>query len=145
MTAPLGDVQLCTFVVGGLLLGLPAAGVSEVVHGEEVTPVPLAPAAVLGLLNLRGRIVPAIDARLRLGMPPRPVGEEGTHIVVRVRGEQVSLVVDRTSDVVSVAAADREDVPETVGPEIRRLLTASHQRTYGLLLVLDPELVLSDT
>lgn len=145
MTAAGDDVQLCTFVVGGLLLGLPVADLAEVVQGEEVTPVPLAPPAVVGLLNLRGRIVPAVDARCRLGLPPRPGGEAGTHLVLRAGGEQVSLVVDRTSDVVVVPGTDREDVPDTVAPEIRRLVVASYQRSDGLLLVLDPVLVLSET
>jgi purine-binding chemotaxis protein CheW len=117
--------------------------VSEVVQGGQVTEVPLAPPAVLGLLNLRGRIVPAVDVRVRCGMPPRPPGGSAAHVVVRVAGEQISLVVDATSDVVTVRAVDREDVPQTVDEDIRRLMTGSYQRADGLLLVLDPALVLS--
>lgn len=138
------DTQLCTFVVGGLLLGLPVAVVSEVVRGEELTPVPLAPASVVGLLNLRGRIVPAVDVRSRIGLPARPPDVDPTHVVVSVQGEPVSLVVDDTSDVVTVGADEREDVPATVPDEIRRLMTASYQRPEGLLLVLDPALVLTE-
>jgi purine-binding chemotaxis protein CheW len=139
------DALLCTFVVGDLLLGMPVDAVSEVVLGGSVTVVPLAPPAVLGLLNLRGRIVPAVDVRTRFGLAPRPADQVPTHVIVQVQDEHVSLVVDRTSDVVAVTEAEREDVPETVGPEIRRLLTSSYQREGALLLVLDPDLVLTDT
>ena len=136
--------RLCTFVVGALLLGLPVDEVSEVVQGEQVTPVPLAPEGVVGLLNLRGHIIPAVDARTRFGLEPRGIDAEATHVIVHVLGEQISLVVDRASDVVTVSAADREDVPDTVSPTIRRLLTSSYQRDDALLLVLDPHIVLTD-
>ena len=144
MTTADDELQLCTFVVANLLLGLPVREVSEVVRGEDVTPVPLAPPAVVGLLNLRGRIVPAVDARTRFGLPARGPDEEAAHVVVNVADEQVSLVVDRTSDVVTLSASQREDVPDTVAADIRRLLVASYQRPDGLLLVLDPLLVLCE-
>jgi two-component system chemotaxis sensor kinase CheA len=74
--APVSSDRLCTFAVAGLRLGIPVGDVVEVVRGEQVTPVPLAPAAVAGVLNLRGRIVPVLDARLRLGLPARSLAEE---------------------------------------------------------------------
>ena len=137
------DLQLCTFAVDNLLLGLPVDDVSEVVRGEQVTAVPLAPPAVIGLLNLRGRIVPAVDARSRFGLEQRAADQEPVHVIVRALEEQISLVVDGMRDVVTVSRVDREDVPETVSPDIRRLLTSSYQRVGSLLLVLDPQLVLT--
>lgn len=140
------EVQICTFVVDDLLLGLPLRDVSEVVFGEAVTPVPLAPPAVVGLFNLRGRIVTAIDARVRLGLPVRTLDQHPTvHVIVTVHGDQASLVVDRTSDVVTVTDAVAEAVPETVPSGIRKLVTASYQRPAGLLLLLDAARVLSPT
>ena len=58
----------CTFRVGGLLVGVDVERVQEVLHDPELTPVPLAHESVVGLLNLRGQIVTAIDARRRLGL-----------------------------------------------------------------------------
>ena len=142
-TAAESESHLCTFVVGDLLLGLPVEEVSEVVRAEVLTPVPLAPPGVLGLLNLRGRIVTAVDARVRFGLAPRETGQPTAHVVVRVLDEQVSLVVDRTSDVVRVTSDQREQVPETVDADIRRLLTGAYQRAGALLLVLDPALAVS--
>jgi purine-binding chemotaxis protein CheW len=140
--AAVTDDQLCTFVVGTLLLGVPVSEVSEVVSGGTITPVPLAKSAVVGLLNLRGQIVPAVDARARFGLAPRTGAEEPTHVILRLYDERVSLVVDSASDVVTVPLSEREEVPETVNPQIRRLLTASYQRPGALMLVLDPSLVL---
>ena len=137
------ELQVCTFLVGGLLLGLPLADVAEVVSGQEVTPVPLAPAAVVGLFNLRGRIVTVVDARARLGLPPREESEGSAHVIVTVGGDTTSLVVDRASDVLTLAADDAEAEPETVPARIQHLVTASYQRPQGLLLVLDPSHVLS--
>jgi purine-binding chemotaxis protein CheW len=137
--------QLCTFLVGNLLLGVPVEDVIEVVRGEHLTPVPLAPPGVVGILNLRGRIVTAVDARLRLGLAPRADGAAMVHVIVEIAGEHLSLVVDREGEVVSVVASERQDVPETLDPEIRDLLTSAYQRASALLLVLDPGLVVTVT
>lgn len=142
-TTALAELQVCTFVVGDLLLGLPLEAVSEVVPTQTLTQVPLTDPSVVGLFNLRGRIVTAVDARCRLGLPARPDHESGVHVIVTERGETTSLVVDRASDVVTLREADRQPVPETVPEEIRRLVTAVHQRPRGLILLLDLTLALS--
>lgn len=138
------SARLCTFAVGSLLLGVPVEDVLEVVGGSQLTTVPLAAASVLGLLNLRGQIVPAVDARTRLGLTPRAPDDDVAYVILNVAGEHVALAVDRASDVVTVPGSEREDVPESVNPAIRRLLTASYQRPGVLLLVLDPVLTLTD-
>lgn len=142
-TRACADTQVCTFVVGDLLLGLPLMEVAEVVPAQALTPVPLADPSVAGLFNLRGLIVTAVDARIRLGLPARPDMESGVHIIVTQHGERTSLVVDRPSDVLTLRAEDREAVPETLPEDIRRLTTAAYQRPHGLLLLLDLTLALS--
>jgi purine-binding chemotaxis protein CheW len=142
-TTALDELQVCTFLVGDLLLGLPLEAVSEVVPAQVLTSVPLAHPAVVGLFNLRGRIVTAVDARTRLGLPARLEHECGVHVIVTVRGERTSLVVDQTSDVLTLAGAERDSVLQTVPVAIRRLVTAAYQRPRGLLLLLDPALALS--
>lgn len=146
MTAPAHPVRsarLCTFVVGDLLLAVPVEDVVEVVRGEQLTCVPLAPPEVVGLLNLRGRIVPALDARVRLGLAPAQAEAEAAHVILETDGEQISLVVDHEGEVVTVAASERYEIPETLPPDIRRLLTSAYRREGALLLVLDPRLVLA--
>ena len=137
------DLLLATFRVGDLLLGLPVSAVEEVVDVELVVPVPLAPPDVSGLINLRGRIVVAVDVRASLGLPPRPEGPSSVHVVLTAGGEPASLVVDGVGDVLPVPETAREDVPETVAPALRRLVTGAFQLESALLLVLDPDLVLA--
>jgi purine-binding chemotaxis protein CheW len=62
--------QFCTFQLDQLLFGVPVLDVQEVIRGQEMTRVPLAPAAIRGLINLRGQIVSAIDLRQRLSLAP---------------------------------------------------------------------------
>jgi purine-binding chemotaxis protein CheW len=68
--------QLCTFRIDGLLFGVEITHVQEVLRAQPMTPVPLANAAVRGLINLRGQIVTALDLRHRLGLAALPPGIE---------------------------------------------------------------------
>lgn len=137
------DQQLCTFEVAGLLLGLDVLGVQEVLRRRTLAHVPLAPAVIEGLLNLRGQIVTAIDLRRRLGLPPRPAGAESMLIIARTQDAQVALIVDRVGDVVEVSAATFEPPPETVPGNLRGLLRGVHKLPGRILHVLEPEQVVS--
>lgn len=139
MSAP----QLSTFRVGDLLVGLDVHRVQEVVRGGEVTPVPLAPAGVLGLLTLRGRVAAVVDARHRLGLPARPAGGPAVNVVVRTHHELVSIVVDEEGDVVDVDEEAFEEVPGTVTAAVRRVATAACRAGGALVLALDPDRLLS--
>lgn len=133
----------CTFRVDGLLVGVDVDRVQEVLHEPEVTPVPLAHESVAGLLNLRGQIVTAIDARRRLGLSERNPEERVAHVILRCQSEAVSLIVDVEDEVVDVNHEAADDVPETLGGAVRDLLTGIHQLDKGLLLVLDADKTLS--
>jgi purine-binding chemotaxis protein CheW len=135
----------CTFHAADLLLGIPIDRVAEVLGDQTITPVPLAHPHVAGLLNLRGQIVTAIDARRRLGLTTRGEGTAPTVVVIRSDGELVSLLVDRPGDVVDVDDDRREQVPDTVGDGIAALTVAAHQLDRDLLLVLDPDQTLAVT
>jgi len=87
----------CTFVVGDGLYGIELPRVQEVLRPLPLTRVPLAPPAVVGLLNLRGQIVPAVDLRTLLRLPPRDAA--GGMVVVRGPEGPVALVVDSIGDV----------------------------------------------
>ena len=131
--------SMATFWVDGLLFGVEIEHVQEVLRGQDVTPVPLAEDAIVGLLNLRGRLSAAVELRHCLGLRPRPPGDAPVHVVIRSDGEPVSLVVDREGEVVEVDDRSAEPVPETVSPTIRALITAAHQLDGPLLLVLDAD------
>lgn len=134
-----GTAQYATFLLDGLYFGIEVQQVQEVIRHQEMTPVPLAPAVVRGLINLRGQIVTALDLRTRLGLTPRPDGELPMNVVVRTPDGAVSLLVDEIDDVVEVSAEQFEPAPETVRTKVDGLVTGVYKLTARLLLVLDVE------
>ena len=133
--------QVCAFSVADHLFALPLSQVQEVLSTPELTPVPLAPPAVRGLINLRGRIVTVFDLRRRLGLPPG--GAEAMTVVLRARDGGVSLLVDAVEDVVEASAQALEPPPRTLPPALREFLLGVRQGGPDLggrlLLVLDAE------
>ena len=80
------EQQFCTFFLDGLFFGVEVHKVQEVIRYQGMTAVPLAPAVIGGLINLRGQIVTAIDLRKRLALRPRAGGEQPMNVVVRHGG-----------------------------------------------------------
>jgi purine-binding chemotaxis protein CheW len=133
----------CTFHLDGLVIGVAVDCVEEVLRNQTIIPVPLAHTAVAGLLNLRGQVVTAIDARRRLGLEDRHLEAAATIVVLRSGDEVVSLVVDRAGDVVEIDMDRSEEVPATVSARIRALITCAYEFEGGLLLVLDTDRMLA--
>jgi len=136
------EAQLCTFRLGGLHVGVDIGSVQEVLADPDVTPVPFAPPAVAGLLNLRGQILTVVDGRARLELPARDAGG-GTHVILRHGSEIVSLVVDSDDEVVDIQTDAIEEVPTTVGEKIRACAIGAYKLEDDLLLVLDVDRVLT--
>jgi purine-binding chemotaxis protein CheW len=129
--------QLCTFFIDGALFGVDVMHVQEVVRYREMTRVPLAPAVVRGLMNLRGQIVTALDMRTRLGIPARADDGLPVAVIVRSGGGIVSLLVDEIGDVVEVADDLFETTPETLSSHAKTLIAGVYKLHPQLLLVLD--------
>ncbi len=131
--------QFATFHLAGLFLGVDVLKVQEVMRYQEMTRVPIAPAMVEGLINLRGQIITAIDLRRRLDLPPRTDGELPLNIVVRTDDGAVSFLVDEIGDVVQIDESRFERVPETLSGLARDLIHGVYKLDDSLLLILDTE------
>jgi purine-binding chemotaxis protein CheW len=131
--------QFCTFVIQGILFGVEVEKVQEVIRHQGMTPVPLAPEVVAGLINLRGQIVTAIDLRRRLGVRDRADGDLPMNVVVRTSDGAVSLLVDEIGDVVEVLEQDFEQAPDTLDSTSRELVRGVYKLKNELLLVLDTQ------
>jgi len=129
--------QYATFFLDGHLFGVDVDDVQEVFRYHDLTPVPLAPATVGGLINLRGQVVTALDLRTRMGLPPRADGVKPMNVVVRVDGEVVSLLVDTVGDVVDVSDDMFEPPPDTLTSRHRELIHGAFKLDDRLLLALD--------
>ncbi|MEO1614901.1 MAG: chemotaxis protein CheW [Planctomycetota bacterium] len=126
----------CTFRVDDLLFGVEVREVQEVIRSHPTTSIPLAPALVSGLMNLRGQIVSALDLRHALGLP----SEENTdlmNVVIRSSEGPISLLVNEIGDVVEVEDTRYEPLPETLQSEQRELLRGAFKLDDRLLLILD--------
>jgi purine-binding chemotaxis protein CheW len=134
-----GTKQYATFFLGDLFLGVEVLKVQEVIRYQEMTPVPLAPDVIEGLINLRGQIVTAIDLRRRLELPARAAGSLPMNVVVRSDDGAVSLLVDEIGDVVEIDDDAYERPPETLKGVARELVTGVYKLKDRLLLVLDTD------
>lgn len=135
--------QYATFFLDGLYFGIEVLSVQEVIRHQEMTPVPLAPPEVRGLINLRGQIVTALDLRTRLGLAPRRPEELAMNVVVRTADGVVSLLVDEIDDVVEAQGEQFEPAPETVQSRVDGLVTGVYKLPKHLLLILDVERTVS--
>jgi purine-binding chemotaxis protein CheW len=134
--------EYVTVVIGEQLFGLPIARVQDVFVPERLTRVPLAPPEVAGVLNLRGRIVTAIDMRRRLNLPPRTDGRQPMAVGIDFRGESFGLLIDSVGEVMKLADAAREPDPVNLDPDLAQVSGGVHRLDDQLLLVLDVDQVL---
>jgi len=131
--------QFCTFFLNGLFFGVEVTHVQEVLRHQPMTRVPLAPATVQGLINLRGQIITAIDLRQRLELPARTAERMPMNVVVRTADGAVSLLVDEIGDVVEIQDDIFERIPESMRGVARDLVRGVYKLKERLLLVLDTE------
>ncbi len=126
-----------SFMLGGQSFAIPVHQVRDVLRRQPITPVPLAPPAIVGLLNLRGRIVTAIDLRVRLGLPLRGDQAAVTNLVVELGGELYALIVDAAGDVLHFDDAALASLPVTLDPVWRDMVSGIFPLEQGFMVILD--------
>lgn len=135
-------VQFVTVNVGDQSFGIPVLDVEDIIGPQPVTIVPQAIDVVSGSLNLRGRIVTAVNLRRRLGMPQSDTGHH-MNVVVEHKGDLYSLVVDSVGEVLNIGAAAIEPHPATMSASLREVSRGIHKLEGELLVLLDVNEVLS--
>jgi purine-binding chemotaxis protein CheW len=136
--------QFCTFYVNQQFYGIDVLQVQEIVRSQPLTRVPLAAPMVRGLMNLRGQIVTAIDMRRRLALPERDEQCELVNVVLQTGDGAVALLVDEIGDVVEVDEQQFERPPDTLRGPSRDLILGAYKRPGQLLVILDPQQVVSN-
>jgi purine-binding chemotaxis protein CheW len=129
--------QLVTLTIADQLFGIPVLSVQDVLAPQPVARVPLAHPVVAGLINLRGRIVTAINMRQRMALPPREEDNEGMSVVVEYQGELYSLNIDTIGDVVNVPNDKIEANLATLDPLWRGFADGIYRLDEQLLVILD--------
>jgi len=138
-------IEYLTIHVNDQMFGIPVLQVQDVLREQRMTRVPLAPPEVAGALNLRGRIVTAINVRRRLGLPDLAQSGPTMSVVVEHENELFSLIIDRVGDVLSLPSAEFEGTPATMDPVWREIATGIFRLENQLLVIIDVPRLLQHT
>ena len=131
--------QFLSFSLGSEVFGMDIRTVREIIQHGSITPVPLMPDFVRGIINLRGAVVPVIDLHARFGRPAANIGKKSCIIIFDAsrQGEraEIGLLVDAVSEVVEIPADQIEPVPD-FGTSVRREFMRGIGKLQGRFIVL---------
>jgi purine-binding chemotaxis protein CheW len=131
-----------TFFLGREEFGLPILRSREIVRVAEITRIPEAPPHVRGVLNLRGRVVPVVELRTRLGLPLAPLTSQSRVIMVEAHGRLFGLLVDRVARIAKIPTVAIKPAPAEALSASTDYVTGIAQRGQELIIILDVDKVL---
>jgi len=137
-----------TFELGKEVYGLPVLRVREVIGMQTPAKVPHAPDYVQGVINLRGKVIPIIDLRMKFGLPSIEHTDRTCIVVVQLTGHASTLagaVVDRVSEVVNLVAADIEDTPNFGDGTTLPYVLGIAKTKDGVRILVDPDMLFEMT
>ena len=134
--------EYVTVTIGDHLFGLPIFRVQDVFMPERMTRVPLAPPEVAGILNLRGRVVTAVDMRVRLDLGTRQPGAPVMAIGIEFKGESYGLLVDAVGEVMHLPNNTCEAKPTNLDARLAKVAAGIYRLEGQLLIVLDVDRLL---
>lgn len=135
--------ELCTFYIGAHQFGIDLLKVREINKNQTITTVPRSREFILGVMNLRGKIVSVIDFAKKLGLPFTVPGKKSRTIIVNSQDEYIGLLVDRIGDVVSIKTGIVEPPPANIGGVLGNFVEGVLKTDAGLIGILDVEAVLA--
>ncbi|MDR2301752.1 MAG: chemotaxis protein CheW [Deltaproteobacteria bacterium] len=142
------DQKFLRFELDGEFYGLDILKIMEINGMMEITSVPQTPQFMKGLINLRGKVIPVIDLRLKFGLPEEDYTERTSIIVIEfktVNGTtQMGIVVDRVSEVITINQADIVPAPEFGSKLKSEYIKGMAKTKTQVLIILDIDLILTD-
>src|ERR1700754_3071881 len=136
-------IEYVTVMIGGQLFGLPISRVQDVFMPDRLTRVPLSAPEIAGVLNLRGRIVTAIDMRRRLGLPPRTDDKPSMAVGIELQGESYRVLIHSVGEVMKLGEDTRESNPVNLDSRLARVSGGVHRLDGQLMVILDVDYVLN--
>ncbi len=136
-------VELCTFYISDHQFGINILKVQEINKNPTITTVPQSQEFIVGVMNLRGRIVTVIDLAKKLGLSFTVPGKESRTIIVNSQDEYIGLLVDRIGDVIPVDTEKAEPPPVNIGGIMGTFTEGVLKTGTGLIGILDVEAVLA--
>lgn len=139
-------IQVSCFTLDETNCGIDISQVQEINDDLTITPVPLAPDYVLGIMNLRGRIVTVIDLSRKLGFRKSEIHRASRIIIVRWQNEYTGLLVDKVTEILAIDSREIGEPPSNIkgmqGKFFRGVVKKSGKE---LLAILDLEAILADS
>lgn len=135
--------QWVTFHLAGESYGINVMAVQEVLRYQEIAPVPGAPDYVLGIINIRGKVISVISTRRRFGLPEGEVDDEARIVIVEIGDYIIGIVVDSVAEVVYIRNSEIDVTPATGQDDGSRYIQGVCQRGEQLLILLDLEKMIS--
>ena len=144
-TSSKGDgLEIISFHLGDQVFSVNIMSVREIRGWAPVTPLAHSPAHVLGVINLRGTVIPVIDMAIRLGLERIEPTERSAIIVADVRGQLVGLLVEYVSDMITVDSEQMQVVPEVGGNSVQAMTSAIISQESQMISHLDLDAVLEE-
>ena len=131
------DAEFVTFQAGGQSFSLDITHVREIRRWTAVTPLPHAPKEVLGVMNLRGSVIPIYDLSARFGLGPTPESPRNVVVVAMIDGQTVGLLVEAVSEILSVQRSQIQDTPDVRSDSARQSITGVIPIDEGMTRVID--------
>jgi purine-binding chemotaxis protein CheW len=141
--APEATEHLATFFLSREEYGVDVRLVQEIIRVSEITPVPRAPESVKGVINLRGRIIPVVDLKKKLGLGDVDRGRRARIVVVKLRERLVGLLVDAASQVLKVPVSSIEPAPDAVVEIDAQYIRGVAKLKDRLIILMDLQKILS--
>jgi purine-binding chemotaxis protein CheW len=136
-------LQLVSFNIGEEEFGVDILLVQEINKYVQITKVPNSPGFVEGVINLRGKVIPIIDLRTRLGMAKREPDKDTRIIVVELEGRTIGFIVDAVSEVLRIPASITEAPPELVAGIDSEFIKSVGKLEDRLLILIDLNKILT--
>lgn len=133
----MSGLEIISFILGDQIFSVNIMSVREIRGWAPVTPLAHSPRHVLGVINLRGTVIPVIDMALRLGLEAIKPTERSAIIVADICGQLVGLLVDNVSDMVTVTPEEVQTVPEVGATEVQTMTTAIIAKDKQMISHLD--------
>ena len=137
------ETEFVTAWIADQLFGIPITRVHDVFEAERITRVPLAPTEICGVLNLRGRVVTALDMRKRLGLPKQEGQKKQMAIGIDHDGEAYGLLVDSMGEVMKLSPSAFDAVPINLHKDWAAICSGIYRLEDRLMVVLDVDRILN--
>ena len=137
-----GILQVLTVYIDNHVFGIPILEIQDVLQVRDLTRVPLSAPHIVGVMNLRGRIVTAISLRKGISANDTSECQDNMNVVIESGNELYSVLVDRVGDVLALDKGLIEEPPLTLDESWREVTTGVHQLNDSIMIILDTEKII---